>query len=1196
MNSRRLAVLLAVAAALLLVAGAAWAAFPQDPPNDPGYAPAEGTPDKCLTKSADEQEHYLFSFMPQCTQLTATDPENAAGMSVDSAWRDFTTGRGDTVIAYIEGGINWHNGDAPELANRVFLNEGELPAPTTPKDDGTLNAEDYADTPDRNGNGLVDPEDILVRFSDGRDDDGNGYTDDISGWDFYDDQNDPATVDSGYGHANGQQKQAAAEGDNGIGEIGVCPRCMVMPIKAGAEALDRTDDLAQAWLYAADMNADVLVSVTADLGYSTFMRQAVEYVWKHGTVMVEASNDFDSTDHQGGMFWPHVLPGNGMVANSHGVPGPEGNALTKSYRVRSGLTSWGTHNMFTAATTGGSTSESTPTVGGVLALVLTYGKTAADQGKIARPLTNAESIQVVRATSSDVDDPSNPWPNGPGWDLQYGYGRPNAHKAMEAISKGDIPPVAWIQSPRWYELYDPLKRRKPVPVTGHVDAPRSARYTWKLEFAPGAEPSDSDFIQAGSGSGDKAFDGRLGRLDLAKIPRSFWNKPFGQSRTKTLETNEQYTVTLRVRVTDADGRVGEERRSIAVHHDPDLMRGFPKRIGPSIEGEPVLADLQGRGRLAAVFADADGVVHALDGRTARELPGWPVTTNRTRVTRAHAGVKPGHEPVLNNPAIGDLDHNGKLSVVVTSTTGRVYVFGPRGNRRRGWRSGKALNTGVGVPAIPRPEMPYTRRPHQGASSPPLLQDLNGDRKLEIVQGGWDGRLHAWRPGGKRLEGWPVEVKLPGSHQPPSGNFVVNDHKIATGPAVADLDGDGKPELVVRSQYTDIPAPDITPGGVAHLHAYHADGTAVAGFPVEMKGLVEYYGSAQEFITEGTHAPAAADVNGDGKDEVAASPIFTPPALYDGTGKQIASYGSAPAAAQALLAVQQNPAAVVAGNLPQDEPVTFTTSGAFGKLGGGGLVYSQPQTGGASIASSLVTPGSGFAIKNYLTANDATSGAPLSGFPTEIQGLDFLGAPAIADVSGDGRPDAVVGADTSAVHAFEGGGTQVAGFPKFMTGWTVWAPSTGDLRGDGRTDVVASTREGYVMAWGTNGRADANGEWWSYRHDERNTARYGADTRPPGVVRKLRVLRRRGVVRFRAPGDDWYSGKATRYRVRYRDRRGRKRSRTFRARTAAGRAVKLKLPRGVRRVTVQAVDDAGNLGTGRTRPKLRPSTERRRGHG
>lgn len=1172
MKRRAIATAALLSAALVLaIAAVALAAFPQDPPNDPGYAPAEGTPDKCATHSADEQDHYLFGFMPQCTRLTATDPENAAGMSVDRAWKDFTTGRGDTVIAYVEGGINWHNGDAKELADRVFLNRGELPAPTTDNHDGTLSALDYADTPDVNKNGVVDPEDIIKRYSDGKDDDHNGYKDDISGWDFYDGQNDPATVDSAYGHANAQQKQAAAEGNNGIGEIGVCPSCMVMPVKAGAEALDRTDDLAQAWLYASDMKADVIVSVTADLGYSSFMRQAVERIWRTGrTVMVEASNDFDSTDHQGGMFWPHVLPGNGMVANSHGVPGPAANALTKTYRVRSGLTSWGTHNMFTAATTGGSTSESTPTVGGVMALVLAYGKTAAEQGRIARPLTNAEAVQVVRATASDSPGgPNDPWPAKPGWDLQYGYGRPNVHKAMQAISEGDIPPVAWIASPRWYSLYDPA-RTKSVPVRGHVAAPRSASYRWRLEFAPGAEPADGDFIRAGSGRGTKAFDGSLGKLDLRKIPKSFWSKAFEQSKTKVLETNEQYTVTLRLRVTDAQGRVGEERRTIAVHHDPSLLPGFPHRVRSSIEGEPVLADLQGTGHLAAIFADADGHVHALDGRGGWELPGWPRTTNRTHVTKRHRGVNPGHEPVVNNAAVGDLDHNGKLSVVVTSTTGRVYVFGAYGQRRRGWP--KRMRTGVRKPPIPRPQMPYTRLPQQGASSPPLLQDLDGDGKLEIVQGGWDGRLYVWHANGRRAKGWPVEVKLPPGHQPPSGNFVINDHKLDTAPAVADLDGDGKPELVVRSQYTDVPAGGITPGGVAHLHAYHGDGTPVAGFPVEMKGLVEYYGSAQEFITEGTHAPSSADVDGDGNDEVAASPIFTPPSLIDGDGSTRATYGSAGKATAAFLGVQGDPAGVIGGDLPDDEPVTFTTSGAFGKLGGGVLQYAQPQTGAASIAAALLTAGSGAPIRNYLTANDAQSGAPAAGFPTEIQGLNFLGAPLVADVSGDGKPDVVTGADSSAMHAFDAGGAAVPGFPKFTTGWTVWAPSTGDLRTSGRTALVSSTREGYVMAWKTRGRAAGNDEWWSYRHDERNTARYGVDTRPPGVARGLKLSRHGGRVTFRAPGDDWYAGRAAKYRVRVGGR-----TRIVKAKAAAGRRVTIRISPRARRVTVQAVDDAGNRG-------------------
>src|SRR5207237_3628669 len=123
-------------------------------------------------------------------------------------------------------------------------------------------------------------------------------------------------------------------------------------------------------------------------------------------------------------------------------------------------------------------------------------------------------------------------------------------------------------------------------------------------FAPGAEPVNSAFITAATGSGGAPFDGTLGSINFGNLPASFWNAAFHLSSTKSLETNEQYTVTLRLRVTDASGRIGEERRSIAVHHDPTALAGFPKRIGPGGEGQAALVDLQGRGHLDSVVGYA----------------------------------------------------------------------------------------------------------------------------------------------------------------------------------------------------------------------------------------------------------------------------------------------------------------------------------------------------------------------------------------------------------------------------------------------------------------------------------------------------------------------------------------------------------------------------------------------------------------
>jgi hypothetical protein len=1140
--------------ACLLVVAAAPAApadFPQDPPNDPFYDQAEEQPgDKCV----DDEQFELFDFIPACTP-GASDPENAAGMSVNRVWREVTIGDPRVVIAYIEGGVNWHRPDVEELRNKVYLNAGELPPPTTPDGDPALRADDYADTPDANRNGAVDPEDVIVRFSDKVDGDGNGYVDDISGWDFYNDQNNPATTDSAYAHANNQMIRAAAETNNGLLKAGVCPRCRLLPIKAGAEALDRTDDLAQAWLFAADSGASVINSETADLGYSTLMRRTAEYVHKLGIQAVASSNDFNSSDHQGGMYHPFVLPGNGIVPDLLNTPASR---ATRTYRERSSITSWGPHSMFVSPSNAGTTSANTPLQAGLVGLLMS----------IDRSLTGPEATQVMRLAASDVDDPSLAWPSRPGWDLQFGYGRPNAYRAAWAVKAGYVPPVPAIHDPDWFALADPT-RREVVPVNGQIDARRSARFSWKLEMGLGAEPADDELRVIGRGTGTRRFRGRLGIVDTRDIPRSFWARPMALSKEKQLETTDRYTVTLRLTATDAEGREGVDRRAFYVHRDRDQLEGFPKRIATGgVESQPALADLQGLGRLAIVFGDTDGWVHAIDPLTARELPGWPTWTRRTQLARGRAGVRPGREPVVANVAVGDLDGRGRLSVVATTTSGTVYAWLASGRLRTGFP--RKLRRGVTRPASPRPQRPRARAPIQGAFAAPVLGDLNGDGRLEILQAAWDGNLYALRRNGLPLHGWPAKVELPNGHRLPAGYSLVRDEKLQTSPVLADLDGDGRLEVVQRSQYTAIsdqgPSPDIQLGAQGYLHAYRADGTPVPGWPVAMQGIAEAYGSAQEFITEGANTPAAADVDGDGNDEIVSNPVLSPSYLFDGDGTQRAVYGPPPNAAAFAFTAGADFERIVNRDPPSDVPVGFTTSGAFGRFGGG-LTFAQPGSGAATIAATVNNPGLGTSLKNFERAFDALTGDPRPSFPATMQGLDFVGAPLFVDVTGDGEAEIVDGGDSNALHAFTTDGTQAPGFPKFTTGWTIWSPAAGDLDGDGRVEIAATTREGYLMVWRTDGLASANDQWWRWHHDERSSGRYGADTRPPGIVRHAGAGDTR--IGFVAPGDDWYTGTPTSYRVG---------DVTLAATAAAGTPQTLPLPPGSPRcVTVQAVDDAGNRG-------------------
>src|SRR5438477_300216 len=114
--------------------------------------------------------------------------------------------------------------------------------------------------------GGVTSEDLIVAFSDGVDDDGNGYVDDISGWNFHRDTNDPQTDNSAYGHANGESRQALAETDNALSTAGMCPKCRLLSVKCGDEAIDRPDRVAEGITFAVDSGAKVIIGVIASAG------------------------------------------------------------------------------------------------------------------------------------------------------------------------------------------------------------------------------------------------------------------------------------------------------------------------------------------------------------------------------------------------------------------------------------------------------------------------------------------------------------------------------------------------------------------------------------------------------------------------------------------------------------------------------------------------------------------------------------------------------------------------------------------------------------------------------------------------------------------------------------------------------------------------------------------------------------------
>ncbi|MGH3345305.1 MAG: hypothetical protein ACRDPK_21055 [Carbonactinosporaceae bacterium] len=180
------------------------------------------------------------------------------GVGLNRAW-EVSTGRPDVVIAVLDSGVRWEEAQ-PQLTRKYQLNRGELPVPAGGPNgddwrfggydvngDGAFTTADYAagmrlawhgervtltEFAD-DENRVLDPADLIRVFSDGVDDDGNGYVDDISGWDFFENDNNPLD-DVDYGHGTGGAHDSAAEADlAGHDEVGTCPNCMMMPLPTG---------------------------------------------------------------------------------------------------------------------------------------------------------------------------------------------------------------------------------------------------------------------------------------------------------------------------------------------------------------------------------------------------------------------------------------------------------------------------------------------------------------------------------------------------------------------------------------------------------------------------------------------------------------------------------------------------------------------------------------------------------------------------------------------------------------------------------------------------------------------------------------------------------------------------------------------------------------------------------------------------
>ena len=157
-----------------------------------------------------------------------------ADISAVEAW-DITTGSSSVLVAVIDEGIQITH---PDLAANIWLNPGEIV-----------------------GNGI--------------DDDGNGFIDDINGWDFFNNDNsvfDGASDDHGT-HVAGT---IGAVGNNGTGVTGVNWNVTIMALKFLGPTGGSTSDAISAIEYAADKGVRVTSNSWGGGGFSQALKDAID--------------------------------------------------------------------------------------------------------------------------------------------------------------------------------------------------------------------------------------------------------------------------------------------------------------------------------------------------------------------------------------------------------------------------------------------------------------------------------------------------------------------------------------------------------------------------------------------------------------------------------------------------------------------------------------------------------------------------------------------------------------------------------------------------------------------------------------------------------------------------------------------------------------------------------------------------------
>lgn len=273
---------------------------------------------------------------------------------------------------------------------------------------------------------------------------------------------------------------------------------------------------------------------------------------------------------------------------------------------------------------------------------------------------------------------------------------------------------------------------------------------------------------------------------------------------------------------DRSGGVENRKSDVyAWDYQGNLFPGFPLELGMG-DCALTLYDLDQDGDLEIIggFGHKVYVFHH-DGTVAS---GWPIAIEGFTYN--------------SKAAVGDVNADGRPDIVMAFENREAAYFADRYGRLYVWdASGQLL---PGWPAC----TPHGY--HYSYGCDPALADLNGDGYLEIAVGTrnfkdpprYVGYAELYRYDGTLMPGWPI--------------YAVAGDSLAdfnAGPAVADIDADGAPELIFADTWD-------------HVIAWEQDGSLVPGWPVYLSNVDTSLVFRSTWVN-----PAIGDIDGDGRLEI-----------------------------------------------------------------------------------------------------------------------------------------------------------------------------------------------------------------------------------------------------------------------------------------------------------------------------------------